>query len=330
VDVLRDDRLGLLGLMVPIIYRSTDASAPTLSGTVGSLVALLDACLVNGYGAKAAAGWSKPFTGTNRACFRPGAGPRHYLDVYDNAATTGGAKEAECRGFETMTAAGVGTHEFPSVGTAAVMRKSASADGTARTWILIADDRTMYLWVDTTDIGSLSRFGYTFGEFFSMKASGDVARSVIAVNGTENSGNVSAGHMHACVQSLQNGQQLYAPRAYHGMGPPIAHAKIHQTGFTSLGTGLTIGIGLLPFPNPEDNGLYVSPIQMVEVIGGIPLGVRGRLRGYYSQMHPVASFNAGEEFAGCGDYVDKTFIILCRNAAGGWVTFETSEWEVSE
>ena len=31
------------------IYKSGDPGAPSLSGTVGSLVALLDACLVNGY-----------------------------------------------------------------------------------------------------------------------------------------------------------------------------------------------------------------------------------------------------------------------------------------
>ena len=46
------------------IYRSTDASPPVLNGTAGSLRALLLACLVDGYGAKAAAGWAETFNQT--------------------------------------------------------------------------------------------------------------------------------------------------------------------------------------------------------------------------------------------------------------------------
>lgn len=34
------------------LLRSTDTGAPTLNGTAGSLIALLDACLVNGYNSK--------------------------------------------------------------------------------------------------------------------------------------------------------------------------------------------------------------------------------------------------------------------------------------
>ncbi len=40
------------------LYQSTDASAPILTGSAGSLVTLLDACLVNGYGTKAGRGLS--------------------------------------------------------------------------------------------------------------------------------------------------------------------------------------------------------------------------------------------------------------------------------
>ncbi|WP_297486902.1 MULTISPECIES: hypothetical protein [Pseudomonadota] len=38
--------------MTVTIYSSKDASAPALTGIAGSLVAVLDACLVNGYGTK--------------------------------------------------------------------------------------------------------------------------------------------------------------------------------------------------------------------------------------------------------------------------------------
>lgn len=41
-------------MSIPVkIFRSTDPNAPTLNGTAGSLIALFDACLVNGYNSKA-------------------------------------------------------------------------------------------------------------------------------------------------------------------------------------------------------------------------------------------------------------------------------------
>lgn len=316
--------------MDPIIYRSTDASAPALSGTVGSLVALLDACLVTGYGSKSPAGWTKPFTGTNRAAFRAGAGPQHYLDVYDNGAGTGGAREAECRGYETMTAVGVGTQVYPPLTSVSLFRKSTTADGTARTWMLIADDRTFYFFPDAADLGGLQRWSYMFGEFFSVKASGDAGRSGIIYRAVENSTNITAESGHAVSQSVQTGQQFQAARNWSGLGPPQSMAKIGNTGYHSLGTSLTIGIGLMPFPNPPDSGFYACPVYLAEVTGGVSSAIRGRMRGFYAQIHPVAAFIQGDEFDGCGDYDGKRFIILCKNGAGGWVTMETTEWEVSE
>lgn len=56
------------------VYRFDDAGAPTLSAAAGALISVLDACLVNGYGAKPAAGWTKAFSDTNQAAYRQGAG----------------------------------------------------------------------------------------------------------------------------------------------------------------------------------------------------------------------------------------------------------------
>ena len=46
------------------VYRSTDAGAPLLTNSNGSLIAVLKACLVDGYGSKASAGWTAPFLRT--------------------------------------------------------------------------------------------------------------------------------------------------------------------------------------------------------------------------------------------------------------------------
>ena len=169
------------------VYRSTDPGAPTMTGEVGKVVALLDACLVNGYTAsitgitrvgtvatvvcgtthnlitgqsvlitgadqadyngtfvvtvvsaavfsytvggtpvtpatgtmtykRLAAGWTKPFVGTNKAAFKQGTGANDfYVRILDDGSGTGGAKEALARGFETMSDVDTGTGDFPTV-----------------------------------------------------------------------------------------------------------------------------------------------------------------------------------------------------------------------
>ena len=74
--------------MTVIVYRWDDPSAPVLSSpSAGSLIGVLDACLVNGYGSKAAAGWTKAFSGTKLAAYRQGGGSMCYLRIDDGTGT---------------------------------------------------------------------------------------------------------------------------------------------------------------------------------------------------------------------------------------------------
>ena len=68
------------------LYQSSDVGAPIFYGTSGSLVDLLDACLVNGYGSKSGAGWIKPFpnTGNKVGCYKMNTGSLACLIVQDN------------------------------------------------------------------------------------------------------------------------------------------------------------------------------------------------------------------------------------------------------
>lgn len=317
--------------MTPIIYRSTDTSAPVLTGTVGALVALLDACLVTGYGSKSPAGWTKPFTATNKAVFRPGAGPQHYLDVNDAAPNgTALAREAECQGFETMSAVATGTQAFPAAVTATAIRKSATADSTARSWFLIADDRTFYLFTNTGDLGGTppSCCGFGFGEFYSLTPS-DTKKSFITGR-TENSALASTDFPSLTVAALSQSQTgLVVPRIYSGSGGPINCGKQHDNTKNSAGTGLLVGIGVIPYPNTPDGGLYLSEITIHDPTTSPAGHIRGKLRGLVSVHHPVASFNIDDTFTGLGVFASKTYIFLCRNAQAGWMVFETTAWDSS-
>ena len=122
----------------PIIYDSTDASAPVIDGQTGSLITALRAILVSGYGAKAAAGWSEPFTAAaNIAVFRNNStvGSGTYMRIDDAGSTAATGKTAVVRNYSAMTALSTGTNPYPSVAqesTGLFIRKSEAATSAAR------------------------------------------------------------------------------------------------------------------------------------------------------------------------------------------------------
>lgn len=190
------------------LYKSTDGSAPVLTGQTGSLVALLDAILVNGYGAKTAAGWTKPFSATNKGAYLQNlTGSNNtsgmYLYVDDTGPGAGAAREARVCGFETMTViTPTGTGQFPTaaqstigVGTL-VARKSTTADATARPWFCVANGQTFYLFIESGDsTAPTATTTLCFGDFKSFKAADQYA--VILIGRTvENSGNANADPLH--------------------------------------------------------------------------------------------------------------------------------------
>src|SRR5581483_7318316 len=164
-------------LMAVRHYMNTDSGAPTLSGTNGDLINLLDKILCVGYGSKTAAGWTKPYTATNQAVFQPGGGVQHFFHVDDNSPNaTSGAKEGPIRGSETASAVLTGTGFFPTTsqiaaGAGEILRKSATADATQRAWQAFADDRTCILALAPGD-GAGAWSVHYFGELFSLLASG--------------------------------------------------------------------------------------------------------------------------------------------------------------
>lgn len=140
--------------MTTRLYQSTDVDAPALTREFGSLIALLDKCLVTGYGsggdAKAPAGWTKPYAGANQAAFRMGSGSQRYLQVFDDQTAEASGQWARCWGFESMTALDTGVDKWPVVSSAAngvYWRKGNTAAPYAHPWWLVASESWLYLIV---------------------------------------------------------------------------------------------------------------------------------------------------------------------------------------
>ena len=293
-----------------------------VTGQAGSLITALDAALVTGQG------WTKT-AGTNEAAYRAPSGNRLYLYVNDTAVVT--AKEARITGYETVASVGPisGTNPFPTAaqnpagnGVACmVARKSVSADSTARAYQIYADTRTVYMFIQAADSAGYYE-SWMFGEIYSL-VGGDAWNTMIIGRSLENSTNINAEYLDVLQATgvTATTANHYLARAYNAL--PTANGSlvvgVHGDGIKSNLSVLGL-MGSVPFPNPPDGGLYVSPIWTNEASGVL----RGRMRGFWQVLHPPASFSDGDTFTGTGDLAAKTFAIIKYSARGGCFCLETS------
>jgi hypothetical protein len=308
------------------IYRDSDGSAPQLTGETGKLTDLLKACLVDGYGSKSAAGWTREYYDdtTKTAVFKPGAGPAHYWQVQDNGPGAGTYKEARSRGYVSMTAYNSGSEPFPTVAQYAngqFIRKSNTANSTVRNWVIAADDRTCHLFIDAGD-ASAYYLHYMFGQFNSWKDS-DAYNTCHAMNVAENNTSYNGtAHPSSCVRRNSAGYDTLAvPRAYTGLSGAV------QVGFQELwifgnnGTGVYFGGSGATYPYPVDGSLLISPIWIHE--GGL---YRGRVRGIWTPQHNTPLLHL-DTFSLTDGATTRDFV--AQKMPNGMCFIETSDtWDV--
>lgn len=393
--------------MTTYLFRSSDAGAPTLSGTASALIGILDACLKNGYNSKtvtitrsgstatvtctshgfvqwqtvqisgateteyngkflitsaptsntftvtvsgspstpatgtitakvAPMGWTKDYTGTNKAVYRmPTGTPRHYLRVYD-----ADAQYSRVRGFESMSDVDTGTGLFPT--TAQVPSeglywyKSDAASGAARDWIVFGDDNVFYIFL-CQSTGSWAG-SYVFMTYFGLPTSfrsGDSYHTMIG--GGESSSyanppNYSPGTFTYDITLTSTSWTIgkYMPRELFQEGSAIPFNQVVSGGIQTVSTNNPVnnvfGSGAIPFPNQADGGLYASRI----VIGNYR-GARGRLRGVYAPAH-FRPYDHATVITGSGDLTGKTLYMVnlaltstTRGSGGGGILLEISD-----
>ena len=339
------------------LFRSTDAGAPVLSADQGTLINVLDACLINGYNQKtititrsgqtatatctshgyaldggtkirisgagqaqyngdftifnvttntfdftvegspaspatgtitaivAPLGWSKPFSGTGMAAYRSNVvtGTRLYLQVNDNNPDANTYGTARVRGYESMSDVSTGTGPFPTTTQLANgywFAKSALASGVSRPWILIGDGYEFFLLTLSGTTWTDYKL-YHFGDFNSLMQSdpygclisGDIGVSLNQQGGVSN----SLTFVSSITTLGGNATSGYIARAYHQLGASLVGYN-HST-YTLGGSDMGIA-GVVPFPNPSNNGLYFSRINITD-----GLCLRGYYGGWWKPLH---------------------------------------------
>lgn len=267
--------------MTVTVYRSDDASAPVLTAAAGDLIALLDACLVNGYGSRPAAGWGKPFSGTSLAAYRAPAGNRFYLRVDDSA-----LQYPIVRGYEAMTGIDTGTGPFPTTAQLAggIRPVKSSTTGTvSHPWVLIASTRAFYLWISfvVTDIGAPASttdvlfFGdlvsYLPGDAYGTMLIGKVAADITANN------TVLGNALNATGVDV-SGHYLARSYLQDGGSYPACALQSLPANSTSIG-----GAGCA-YPDPVTGGLLLERVRIAEG-GATNKLVRGHLPGLFNPQH---------------------------------------------
>jgi hypothetical protein len=320
------------------VFRSSDAGAPVLNGLVGSLCAVLDAVLVDGYGAKTAAGWATVFTGANKRIYRPSVGLlRGYLRVQDDAPraapfNNGCEARVRCSEAATTVDSQTGVYPWTTLSLGLFLRKSATADATARPWIAIADERTLYFFTQSGDYG-VTWAGSMFGEVYSIKPAADafngmiICRQIEQVLATPTPLPADEPLQHLVALTAANSiAGHFMPRSWNEAAQSAVPVGKHGSGAHSL-TALS---GYFPFQHPYGD-VFLSPVWVHENMGVVAAAPRGRLRGFWQPLHPPGALCHGDTWTGTGALVGKSFEAIGPVPYGlGWYVMETSDtWETN-
>lgn len=248
-------------------YSSADGSAPVLTGQNDALCALLHACLVTGYGAQTAAGWTRQYDAANKSVFQmAAAGGRlqaSFRVLDDGSLATVAAREAVIRGYESMSDVDTGVDPFPLTSQRTdvncVIRKSSTADATARPWKMVATERFFILCVEF----QTAVWGKTFfGELdYSDTYESDNYCVVCAPRAVGNSSAFNDAFSNGISSSAGTGSAagLYLARNRGGtVKSSVGYIKTFQPNY-----GLN-GADLSEYPDPSDNKLRIFPTIILD------------------------------------------------------------------
>lgn len=217
--------------MKPIIYKSTDAGAPQLTVTAGAMNTVIKACLVTGYGSKAAAGWEivHEDLATKKLAIRSTniKSIKSVLLIHDTA-----AKKSLVNAFlEWDSLANIGVTSFGS----GAFFKSMTGSPASSVWIIIATDDFFYLWTQNDasypTLGAVSAFGD------AVSFSKDRDYSVLMALG-ESASDTQANTTHNGVFASSDGIATFARSPYEqlqvGLGDRAKIRDSHATVVAAL------------------------------------------------------------------------------------------------
>lgn len=203
-------------------------------------------------------GWSKVFSGTNKAVYRSNdvESCRMYLRVDDTS-----GYQAYTTGYETMADVDTGTGRFPTQAQASsglFWSRSASSNSTARLWKLAGNSKIFHFF-PRVDIYTYTTHHYTFGDFVSEKQ-GDAFNCIIVGHTNQLLG---VGYGSIGVRNF-NSSGMFIPRSFNQLGGAVTAS----TGCAVVAEGSGVA-GNPAYPALTNNGLILCGIIMRETTANV-------------------------------------------------------------
>lgn len=257
----------------------------------------------------ASLGWTKVFTGTNKAVYKSSAVESPGFCFRVNDASAGYARVI---GYEAMTTVDAGTKPFPTnAQVSGGLYWSKNYAGQPCKWALFGDDRIFYFCVDPMSMPETygDRFQCTvFGDPRSFKV-GDAFATVMTGCVADRS---IGGDVEGCVGRSMGSTSptatggYFVARTHTGLGTAVPYAPIgvasHQSSYSYSGSG-SYGFGT--HPNGPDNGLLLSDAV------GYDNGYRFSLPGVkHLVQNAIGSFSAFAIVDGTGDMLGRRVMML--------------------
>lgn len=213
---------------------------------------------------RAPLGFSKAFSGTNKAAYRAAsvASTRLYFRVDDTTTTY-----ATVKGYESMSDADTGAGAFPAAARYAI--KSTTANSTARSWRACGDHAGFYLFINPN--GDVYWDGHAWTDLLPLRE-GDAYHTLLCAN--TNSSSWGNSNLHLI--NVVTGKDM--PRGHLQTGGSIqavflTHARVGGLGYA----------GMSDYPSAADNAVYCAPVDVWE--NAAADRPRGVMPGLYSPLH---------------------------------------------
>lgn len=308
------------GSATTITYLMASDPGASASGTLTYYKAGLQWAHAVAGGTNAQSYVSQATVGANAESYTP-----RPLQVVDNAATAGGAKEAQLWAYESITSDQNGTARWPTVAQLAngmCCRKSSTADTVVHHWTLFGDEKSFFfepIPEVTTDQGN--GYGFFFGYFPSEKAS-DAYNTLLLGYSTFNTANLgtpTGTHGVNTATSAPAAGLGYVPRIYNQGGTSAAAAMVGMvaasSGITQIGT-----TNFVNYPNGSNGALYTNRLRVYDGAGSL----RGTMPGIYQPLSsaPLTQFDISTNNDGLPGVTLRALNVNVGNNAQGQLLYD--------
>jgi hypothetical protein len=214
-------------------------------------------------------GWTKPYTGTNKAVFRPSTGNQYFIRVDDTA-----TRHSTINVYETMTTVDDGTGVIGPC----YWKKSDTASTAARSWVLVGNSRAFYLCIAFAS-SYTDRHGINFfGDIISLKVN-DIYNTALMgePNVLYDAYHPSQYSFYHLIRNTASGGQFLIRN--HLETGPVNFWKNSMSIYFGYGTSFS-------YPSPVNSGLHLHTIQIVEASGN---NLRGYFPGLYAPLESTTT-----------------------------------------